>query len=254
MKTTLRFILLTAIRDRLFPVLLLLLLVLIGVSFALSKTLMLEAHYAHLSMSAGLGRIVLNMGIAIFVCFHVRALYDNKEIDVMISRPLSRPQLVFSFWAGFAAVASLLVLALTGMVALQGGIGSASLVLWGGSLLLESWVVVAIALFASLTNKSAVTSVLISFVFYVMGRLMAFFVATANARITPDHGIIGQAMTYIVEFIAIFLPRLDMYAPSEWIVYGVTDMQDALYFAAQSLIFIPLLLFIAIIDFCKKEF
>ncbi len=254
MQTTLRFILLTAIRDRLFPVLIILMAALLGVTMALSETVMLEEAELHLAMSAGIGRIVLNMGIAIFVCFHVRALYENREIDVMLSRPISRPQLVFAFWFGFAIVAALLVLALTLMLLVLKPNSVPDLAIWSASLLLESWVVVAIALFASLTNKSAVTSVLVSFTFYTLGRLMAFFVATAQSRINAGNEWVAMILRNTVEVVSVVMPRLDMFADTSWLVYGLKDGQEVLYFAAQSLIFIPFILAIAIIDFCRKQF
>jgi ABC-type transport system involved in multi-copper enzyme maturation permease subunit len=254
MNTTTRFILLTAIRDRLFPALLLLILALIGVTKALSETAMLENHEMHLAMSAGLARIVLNMGLAVFVCFHVRAMYDTREIDVMLSRPVSRPHLVFGLWLGFSLVASVLVVAVAVMIAFLHPANMQGFLFWTASLLLESWIVVAIALFASLTNKSAVTSVLVSFTFYVLGRLMAFFIATANARISFEEAWIGEGLRYLIKAVSVVIPRLDMFAQTEWLVYGVTHSTNVTYFTAQAAIFIPFVLSVAIIDFCKKQF
>ncbi len=254
MYTTMRFILLTAIRDRLFPALILLILLLIGITKALSRTAMLEDQQMHLAMSAGLSRIVLDMGIAVFVCFHMRAMYDTREIDVMLSRPVSRPKLVFGFWLGFACAASVVVGSVAAMIALLHPLSLSGFAVWTLSLLVESWVVVAIALFASLTNKSAVTSVLVSFAFYAMGRLMAFFIATAKARIVFDIVWLGQALRYLIEAVSVIMPRLDMFAQTEWLIYGVPDTHALLYFIAQTAIFIPLALCVAIIDFCRKQF
>ena len=254
MRTTTRFILLTAIRDRLFPALILLILLLIGVTKALSKTAMLEDQQMHLALSAGLSRIVLDMGIAVFVCFHMRAMYDTREIDVMLSRPVSRPRLVFGFWLGFSCAASVVVAAVALMIAALHPMSWAGFAVWAASLFLESWVVVAIALFASLTNKSAVTSVLVSFAFYTMGRLMAFFIATAKARIVFDIVWLGMGLRYLIEAVSVIMPRLDMFAQTEWLIYGFKDVHALLYFMAQSAIFIPFVLTIAIIDFCRKQF
>jgi hypothetical protein len=224
------------------------------VTTALSETAMLEEQQMRLAMSAGLVRIVLAMGVAVFVCFHVRAMYDTREIDVMLSRPVSRPRLVIGLWLGFSAVASVIVAAVALMVLYLQPASASGFAFWVASLLLESWIVVAIALFASLTNKSAVTSVLVSFTFYVLARLMAFFIATAQARISFEIPWMADALRYIIKGVSVIVPRLDMFAQTEWLVYGLKDGAAVAYVMAQAAIFIPLALCVAIIDFCRKQF
>lgn len=254
MNTTTRFILLTAIRDKLFPALFILILAVIGITRALASTAMLEDQQMHMVMSAGLARIIINIGVAVFVCFHVRSMYDSKEIDVMISRPLSRPKLVFGLWCGFSIVATLLCIASSAVLFLLSPIDIAGYVTWSGSLLLECWIMVAIALFASLTNKGAVTSVMVTFTLYILGRLMAFFVATANSKMIFKDKWLNDIAEYGIELISVIIPRLDMFADTEWLLYGVTDKADIAFFTTQGMIFIPFVLALSIIDFSKKQF
>ncbi len=253
MKTIIHFILLTAIRDRLFTAIIALLLLIVGVTMALSETVMVETAETHIAMSAGLARIVVNMGIALFVCFHVRGLYDSKEIEVMLTRPISRTRLLIGLWLGFACIAALLASILTLILFAFNLGGNLALLVWAGSLLLEGLIVAAIAVFASISNKSFVTSVLTCFSFYVLGRLMAFLVATANARITLDLWV-HRCMKYTIDSIAIFIPRLDMFADTNWLVYGTVDLVSVGYFTAQALIFIPFILAVALFDFKRKQF
>ncbi len=254
MYTTMRFMFLTAIRDRLFPAIIVLILAMIGITMALSETAMLEEHFMHLAMSAGIARIILNIGIALFVCFHIRSMYDTREIDVMLSRPVSRPALVAGFWAGFALVALAMVAALTVCLAVISPHSIFSLIVWSGTLLLESWIVISIGLFASLTNKSAVTSVMVCFTLYVLGRLMAFFVATANARMSFEEPWLNNTMKYIIEFVSILMPRLDMFAHTEWLIYGMPSLATLAFPVIQCIIFVPFVLSLAVIDFNRKQF
>ncbi len=253
MKTILHFIFLTAIRDRLFTAIIALLLLIVGITMALSETVMVENAETHLAMSAGLARIVVNMGIALFVCFQVRGLYDSKEIEVMLTRPISRTKLLIGLWLGFACVASLLVLILTAILIAFNVGGNQDLAIWSGSLLLEGLIVVAISIFAAISNKGFVTSVLICFSFYTLGRLMAFFVATANARITIDLWL-HRIMRYVIDAISVVMPRLDMFADTDWLIYGVQDYHSILFFTAQAAIFIPFMIAVALFDFKKKQF
>lgn len=54
--------------------------------------------------------------------------------------------------------------------------------------------------------------------------------------------------------LAIFVPRLDFFAKTEWLVYGMENSHELRLLLLQAAIFIPLLLVAAIIDFRKKQF
>ncbi|TAE83805.1 MAG: hypothetical protein EAZ74_03220 [Alphaproteobacteria bacterium] len=255
MKATALFILLTAVRDRLFPAIIALIVLITGITLALSETAMIEEHAMHVAMSAGVTRIVLVMGVMLFVCFHIRAMFDQKEMDVILSRPVSRTQLVLGLWLGFAAVAAMLVCAEMVVLLVVGVPSLLSLLVWSASVGWECLLVIAIAMFASLSNKSAVSSVLISLTFYTLGRLMAFFVATANARRVFETPLLHDALRYLVEALSVLMPRLDLFADSAWLVYGVAPYHEHIMLAAiQTVIFIPFLLGLTLIDVHRKQF
>jgi hypothetical protein len=50
------------------------------------------------------------------------------------------------------------------------------------------------------------------------------------------------------------IPRLDFFAKTEWLVYGITDSAEIVQYMLQALVFIILLLAVAIYDFQRKEF
>jgi ABC-type transport system involved in multi-copper enzyme maturation permease subunit len=253
MLTIIRFVLLTALRDRLFAVLLLLLVMAIGIASGLAKTSMIEQHEMTLSFSAAVARLLLAVGIIVFVCFHIRQAFDSKEIDVMLSRPISRARLVIGYWMGFSVVTAALVLVNLAVLALLQPVSMPGFLAWGGSLLLEMWIVVAIALFTSVTLRSAVSSVMASLVFYVAGRMMGFFLATVQARFVFETPWLNALTKYIVEGAAVIVPRLDMYGKSGWLIYGSASA-DWQLFLAQSVTFVPLLLAVTVVDFNRRQF
>lgn len=253
MLTIVRFVLLTAMRDRLFVMLLLLLVMAIGIASGLAKTSMIEQHEMTLSFSAAVARLLLAVGLIVFVCFHIRQAFDSKEIDVMLSRPISRARLVIGYWMGFSVVTAVLVLVNLAVLALLQPISLPGFLAWGGSLLLEMWMVVAIALFASVTLRSAVSSVMATLVFYVAGRMMGFFLATVQARAVFETPWLNLITKKTIEVAAIIAPRLDMYGKSSWLIYGPSQA-DWQLFLAQSVTFIPLLLAVTIVDFTRRQF
>jgi ABC-type transport system involved in multi-copper enzyme maturation permease subunit len=252
MLTNIRYILITALRDWLFIGLLAGVLIATAISAVLGSTAFLEEQEMTLTFATGSARIILMMGLIIFVCFHIRSAFDTKEIDVILSRPISRSNLVLSYWLGFAFVGTLLCLPVIALTAVMGVPNWPGFAAWAASLLLEMALVVALALFSAFTLRSAVSSVIACMGFYVLSRMMAFFVFTAQSGMFNSEKYIG--LKWALEFIATVVPRLDLFAKSEWFIYGLKSPQEWYVFAAQALIFVPLLLVATTLDFRRKQF
>lgn len=253
MLTNIRYILLTALRDWLFIGLFAGIVLATMISATLGSTAFIEKQEMTLSFASGSSRLILMVGLIVFVCFHIRNAFDTKEIDVIMSRPISRSNLVIAYWLGFAFVAFLLVVPIIAIIGLMGVLNWPGFIGWGSSLLLESFLVVALALFSAFTLKSAVTSVMATMGFYVLSRMMAFFVATSQS------GMVGgefkyTLLRYALSAISTVVPRLDLFAKSEWLVYGFNSSQEWVVFTVQVVIFVPLLVLAAIADFRRKQF
>jgi ABC-type transport system involved in multi-copper enzyme maturation permease subunit len=254
MLTNIRYILLTALRDRLFGALMIGVIVCSMVAHLLGGTALVETQEMTLSYVSASSRLVIVSGLIVFACFHVRSAFDTKEIDMFLARPITRASLVFSYWLGFAAVATLLVMPTVGFVALQGLMDKTGFMLWAISLLVECWLAVAVALFASFALRSAVTSVLASIGFYVLGRMMGFFIITTKSAFLFDQQWINMVLTGVLKGVSIIMPRMDFFAKSEWLIYGIKNMPDYQWGIMQAGVFIPLLIFATIADFKRKQF
>ncbi|MDE3038382.1 MAG: hypothetical protein KGJ21_08045, partial [Pseudomonadota bacterium] len=88
--------------------------------------------------------------------------------------------------------------------------------------------------------------------FYVLSRMMAFFVATAQSGLAAAPKFI--LLKYALVAISTLIPRLDFFAKSEWLIYGFDGPRDWMVFIVQAAIFVPLLLLASIADFKRKQF
>jgi ABC-type transport system involved in multi-copper enzyme maturation permease subunit len=254
MFSNIRYVLLTATRDRLFFGLLVGVLAAAYISSVLGSTAMLEPEQMTLSFTAASARVIIMVGIIVFIGFHMRNAFDAKEIDVLLSRPISRTTLVASYWLGFATVATCLVLPTVAMMYFMNVLNMTGYFLWAASLLLESWLVVSIALFASLTIRSGVGTVLASLAIYALSRMMGFFVSTTKSGVLFTHEEANIASTWLMKIISVVVPRLDFFAHSNWLIYGAKSYDDLWLFLVQGGVFIPLLIVAAVIDFKRKQF
>ncbi len=255
MFTNIRYILLTALRDLLFTGLLLGAVIATWLSHVLGSMALVETREMALSFAGGSCRVILVLGLVVFVCFHIRQAFESRELDVFLSRPISRASLVLSYWLGFAYVALLLVLPTVALIMALGVLNLHGFYAWTFTLLLENWLMVAVALFASFTLRSATSAVLVSAGFYVLARMMAFFVMTAESGMfTMGVRFVKIIMVYAIKVVSVAVPRLVMFGKTEWIIYGISHPHELTLIVLQSLIFIPLLLAATIVDFSKKEF
>ena len=254
MFSNIRYVLLTATRDRLFFGLLISVLVAAYISSVLGSTAMLEPAQMSLSFTAASARVIVMIGLIVFVAFHMRNAFDAREIDVLLSRPISRTSLVLSYWLGFVAVASLLVIPTVLLVALIGTLNRTGYLLWSLSLLLESWLVVSISLFAALTMRSGVGTVLASLAMYTISRMMGFFIATTKGGMMFATNDVNIGARWLISGISTIVPRLDFFAKSHWLIYGAKSYEDLTLFLFQAAVFIPLLIAASVIDFKRKQF
>ncbi len=110
MLTNIHYVLICALKDRLFYGLVALLLAIAFIASMLGDTSFIEEKEMATVFSAAASRLVLVIAGIVFVCFYVQSSFDNKHMDVMLSRPISRDQVVLSHWLGFALISILMVL------------------------------------------------------------------------------------------------------------------------------------------------
>lgn len=254
MLSTVRYVLLTAIRDRLFLGLLLAVLAAAYISSVMGSTAMVETKQMAVTFTASSARIIIMVGIIVFIGFHMRNAFDTREIDVLLSRPISRTSLVIAYWLGFAVVATVLVIPAVVLVYVMGLINVTGFMLWALSLLLESYLVVSLALFAALTASSGVATVLASLAIYTLSRMMGFFVITTKSGMLFHQAEINIGATWVLNAVSTVVPRLDFFAKSSWLVYGAKSYDDLTLFLMQAGAFIPLLIVASVIDFKRKQF
>jgi hypothetical protein len=224
------------------------------IAHMLGATAQMNTRELTTAYSSNAARIMIIIGLIIFVCFHLHNAFDTHEIDVFLSRPITRVKLILSYWVGFAYVALIHAGAVIMLLGTQDIVNWKGFILWSVSLLLECWIVVAVALFASFTLKSSVSSILASFGFYVLARMMAFFVVTTQTTHVFEKQWANSIIIYTLKGISMIIPRLDFFAQDNWLIEGVKSVQDLEMFIGQAAVTIPLLILATITDFRRKQF
>ncbi len=257
MKSILKYILLSGTRDRLYLGLFISLIVTFSLSIFLGSTALVEEQQMTTVYIGGLSRAVLVVGTILFVCLNINRAFENKEVEFILSKAISREQFILSYLAGFFIAVLLIIIPLVIAMLVVTQANKFGLLIWSLSLLSELMIMISFALLASLILKNSFSSIMATLGFYIISRLMGMFVMAINlpAKVTSEtFELSTRSFGLVLKILSVVFPRLDLFGQSEWLNYGITDFSNLKIILFQSLIYIPLMIFMAFHDFKKKQF
>lgn len=215
-----------AVRNKIFISIYMLLVVGAFISSFLGRTMIVEQSQFAIIFFANFARLLINFGLISFITINICNLYNNKEIELILSKNVSKTKFVFSYYFAIIMLAFMLVIPLFIMleifqVAFGAPIKLGGLAVWSISLFSEIVIISTFTFFISLFIRSNITTILISTSFYILCRLYGFFLYSIN---NPNSITNSDALTLIMgkvlKFIGIFFPRLDLLNQSEWLIHS----------------------------------
>ena len=248
-----KYILLIGIRDKLYLGLLISLIAAFSISLFLGNTALIEQQQMSAAYIAGSSRAILAIGMILFVCLNISRAFENKEVEFILSKSISRQQFVMGYLLGFFAAAFLILVPL--LIALYFTVSTSGLglLVWSSSLLLEILIVISFSLSSSLILKNSFLAIMASFSFYLISRLMGMFVLAINLPETVDQAK-NNFLDLALKILSALFPRLDLFTQSSWLNYEITDFDNIKIILIQSAIYIPPMIFMGFHDFRKKQF
>ena len=221
-----------------------------ALSCFLGSMALVEAQEARIVYTAGTSRIAVIIGFTIFIIFYIKRLFENHEIEVILSHSISRQKIILGFFAGFSVILLTLLLPVLLILTLLKTPFTSTLI-WCLSVYLEGLVVLSFAICCGLMIKSQVLSLSTCFLLYLISRTIGNFVAYIELSAKID---IMSVFASILKVISIVIPRFDLFGKTSWLIYNDISINDCIMFVVQSLIFCGIFISMAIIDFRKKEF
>lgn len=258
-----RYALLSAIRDRIVVSIFAIIAICISLSLFFASAALTEKEAFVLVYSSGSIRIFSVVGLVLFIVFYIRRSFDSRDVDYLLSRPISRVSFVLShilaftvISIGFALLSVLAVLPL--MVQTYQGVTPhlPSFSLWGVSLMMEYIIMACAAMFFSMVISSAASGTIVTLAFYILARMNGQFLNIVTTykggSQAYDDGlnVIGQLM----QAISLFIPRLDLMGQSAWLIYDTSFDISYGYVIIHGCIFIGILTTATIIDLVKRQF
>jgi hypothetical protein len=253
MMSMMKYIFMAAKRDKLVLSLFLMMIISSCMAVFLGSAAVIEKNLFVLVFSAGILRIVTVLGLVLFVTFYMRRAFDSKEVDYLLSRPLSRVTFIASHVLSFSI-----------MACFAGGVAGISLytiapqsfaeghLLWIFSLMAELVIMVNAAFFFAMVLKSASASALTCLAFYALARIMGQILGILDV----NTGISDwEFINYTMRFIGMVMPRLDLMGQTSWLIYGIAENSvSAIFIAGQALLCTGLLATASYLDLFRRQF
>ena len=83
---------------------------------------------------------------------------------------------------------------------------------------------------------------------------MGMFVMAINIGDAIDLEKTKDSLGMGLKILSVIFPRLDLFSQSSWAIYGIGDNSFLQIIFIQSIIYLPLMIFMAFHDFKKKQF
>ena len=246
-----KYVLMAAVRDRLILSMASLFILGACLSLFLGSAAVIEKDQFSVIFSAGGLRLIGVSGLVLFIVFFIRRSFDGKEVEFLLSRPISRINLLLSLSMAFSILALILGAAIGLCVFAMGPhLFSYGHLLWVLSIVVENIIMVNVTLFFAMQISIASTAAIITFSFYVLARMMGQLLGIVDSTLVNDTG--PEAV--VVQFVSVFMPRLDLMGQTSWLIYGLDGAFSFWFVAAQGIVFCLLIILAALFDFVRRQF
>lgn len=215
-------VLTAAVRDRLVMTFLFMLVLATSMATFLGSSAVTEQDQFSLVYAAGSLRFLGVMCLVLFISFYIRRGFEHKEVEFLLSRPISRLNFILSHSLAFAILAIGIALITSIIILLSATPDLYGWSIWSLSFIIECILISMIAMFFAMVLSSAAGAALACFGFYVLARMMGVILGISNL---PTSDIVDSFLGTIVEIISVFIPRFDLLAQTSWLVYGQDVLQ-----------------------------
>ncbi|MFK7964135.1 MAG: hypothetical protein AB8C46_09245 [Burkholderiaceae bacterium] len=180
-----------------------------------------------LAIAAPLVRLLAVALVAsISVSLIARELSDRR-IELMLSAPIERPTWVMGRLTGMGMVA--ITVSCAASFGLAGNVRVSSLLSWWVSLVPELLLVAALSIAVTVALKRYALSLLALALLYVTARLIGTIHQLSSSNLPGLASLDSwDAAHWFIGALAVMLPRLELYAPSQWLVSEI-PLPEALH-------------------------
>jgi ABC-type transport system involved in multi-copper enzyme maturation permease subunit len=244
--------LLEAARNRLIYLVLLIIVLALAFTIFLNNVAITETRDIQLAFLAATFRLAAVFVLAAFVIMSQVREANEKVMEFLLTRDLPRAHYLAGKLLGNLGLALVLSALFTLPIMFFAEIPRA--LTWGVSLFLELSIVAALSLFCVLTLNQVVSSLAAVLGAYALARSMAALQLIGSSRAVEGSSMLDRIANPVLDGIAFFLPRLDLFTQTGWLLHRDLPAVNLPWLLLQSLVYVALLGAAAWFDLQRKNF
>ncbi len=222
----------------------------LGFAGFLSQVAITESSALQASACAALLRACAVFLIAAHVSASVVREANEKGLELALALPMPRPAWYLGKLLGFACAGALIAALFA--LPLATWAKPASLAAWWLALAAELALVASAALFFASALSQTVAAITAALGLYVLARTISTIQIIAGGPLAGD-GAAAVAARWLVDALALLLPRLDAVARGDWLLYGAPAAAELARSLAGLAIYAALLAAAGLFDFSRRN-
>ena len=238
-------------RNRLFRLTLAGLLCLLGIAEFTGELAVTETRDVQAALLGSFSRWFLIMTSALFVITSMVREFNDKGTEQILSLPVSKTGYYFGKFSGFICLSLVIAVSISLILTLYTDINW--LAVWFVSLVCETAIIISVSMLCMFTFSNITISFMVVIAFYLLSRSMEAIQLLSTSPILDSDSFSQEFMTALVNGIAYFLPDLNRFSNSEWLVYGIEDSNLG-FNLIQTVIYLAVLIAAGLFDLSRKEF
>ena len=246
-----RFTLLEAMRNRLIWLFLILLLVGFVLAEFMGGISITESQAVRTSLLGAILRLFAVFVIGLYVITSMVREMNDKIMELTLSLPVSRSNYYFGKFFGYVLISSLMALMIGLCLLLYAPFPQ--VLIWTVSLFCELLIISALCLLCVFTFKQVTIAITAVAAFYLLARTIDAIQLMGKGSMIDPNSLAQTFMTKTVDSLAMVLPDLYRFSPSEWLIYPDTSVGQILPILVQTLIYLFVLITAGLFDLYRKN-
>ena len=218
--------------------------------FAASIAVTESAHYRLIFYAASM-RLAAAFVMALLVATSVLREIDDKVVDLILSRPVSRTDWYVGKLLGYVTAVVCFAVLISLPLVLQAPAEGLS---WCYSLALELIIVVAATLAFAITLRHIAIAISAVAGFYILSRGIAGLALISTGPTVDQSLPSSRFLAWAVDSLAHLLPDLDRFTQASWLVEGAPSTAALAMLTVQTLIYTSLLIGVGLFDLHRRNF
>jgi len=196
-------------------------------------------------------RLVAVFVMALLVAASVLREFDDKAVEAILSRPVSRGDWYLGRFGGYAGIAFVFAFVVAIPLLVQ---VPAAASLWAYALALELIIVTAATLAMIITVRQLPVALCAVAGFYLLSRGIAGFALMSTGPTVDPGAVSTHVIAWIIDALAHVLPAFDRYTSTVWLIDALPPVTEIIFISLQSVVYVVLLVAVGLFDLHRRNF